>query len=173
MTGFTFLSPTIGYAASSAGLLKTTNGTTWSRVDRLSLYEVQFLNSAEGFALEGQSPGYPVPHKLVATSDGGGSWRPLAIGPVTQACFFGAEVGVATLPNDFGGTLQVERTTDGGASWNTVFSVKGPTTEQLQCTPDGGAWLVAAGWASMSQQSYTVFRSEAVDRSVDKLCTNC
>ncbi len=157
VTGFSFLSPKLGYAASSSGLLKTTDGTTWSRVDRQSLYQVQFVNSAEGFALEGQS--YPLLHKLLATSDGGGSWRPLAIGPVAQACFYGADTGIATLPNSFGGTLEVERTTDGGANWDTVLSVKGPTPEQLQCTPDGGAWLVATSQASMSQQSYTVFRS--------------
>jgi len=159
VTGFSFLSPTLGYAASNSGLLKTTNGVTWSRVDRQSLYQVQFLNSAEGFALEGQSLRYPASHKLVATSDGGESWRPLAIAAVSQACFFGAEVGIATFPNSFGGTLEVERTTDGGANWTTVFSIKGPSPEQLQCTPDGGAWLVAASEASMSQQSYTVFRS--------------
>ncbi len=159
VTGFSFLSPTLGYAASSAGLLKTMNGMTWSRVDRQSLYQVQFLNSAEGFALEGQSLRYPLSHKLVATSDGGGSWRPLAIAPVSQACFFGAEVGVAAFPDSFGGTLEVERTTDGGANWTTVFSVKGPSPKQLRCTPDGSAWLVAASEASMSQQSYSVFRS--------------
>lgn len=159
VTGFSFLSPTLGFAATSAGLLKTDNGKTWTRVDAQSLYRVQFFSASEGFALEGQSQSYPATHSLVATSDGGKSWRLLASGAVAQACFVGSRIGIATLTTGMGGTLTVERTTDGGVNWSTALSIQGAVPVQLQCTQDGGAWLVAAGWASMSQQSYSVFRS--------------
>lgn len=159
VTGFSFLSPTLGFAATSAGLLKTDNGKTWSRVDAQPLYRVQFLNASEGFALEGQSQAQFSTYSLVATRDGGKLWRPLAAGAVAQACFFGSRIGIATV-SGIGGTFGVERTTDGGVNWSTPLSIKGAVPIQLQCTKDGGAWLVAAASSeSMSQQSYSVFRS--------------
>jgi len=157
VSGFSFLSPALGFAATSAGLLKTADGKTWSRVDDQSLDQVQFVNASVGFALEGQR--YSLTQNLFASSDGGMSWRSLAIGPVSQACFFGPQVGIAALPDRIGGTLTMKRTTDGGANWSTVLSVANAVPEQLQCTQDGGAWLVAGGQAGMSQQSYSVFRS--------------
>ncbi len=54
VSGFSFLSPAVGFAVTSAGLLKTADGKTWSRVDDQPLDQVQFVNASVGFALEGQ-----------------------------------------------------------------------------------------------------------------------
>lgn len=157
VTGFSFLSPTLGFAATSQGLLKTEDGRTWRPVPGPSLEQVEFFSPEAGWALSGGSQEFQ--RTLLATADGGATWRRLAIGPVAGACFFGVQVGIAALSAHAGQAVTVERTTDGGAHWHPVLSVQGAVPKELQCTPDGSAWLVAAGWASMSQQSYSVFRS--------------
>lgn len=158
VTGFSFLSPTLGYAATSAGLLQTTDGKTWHSVSSQSLDTVQFLSASQGYALGGPSTQYSS-YSLLATTDGGQSWNTLPIGPVQQACFFSATDGIAVPQTAYGGTLTLERTVDGGAQWKPELTVKNGFPAQFACTPDGSAWLVADGGSGMSQTSYSVFRS--------------
>ncbi len=159
--GFSFVSPSVGFAATSVGLLGTSDGHTWRRLDSQPLARVQFLTDSVGYGL-----GYPVgtadpsSFSVVATMDGGRVWQKLPIGPVEQACFFTGGVGLAVPATAFfGGSLTVRRTTDGGRTWSTVLSMPQAHAANLVCTADKGAWLVAAGGAGMSQQSYSVFRS--------------
>ena len=47
VTGFSFLSPAVGFAATSAGLLGTRDGKTWRLLSALPLAQVQFLSRSE------------------------------------------------------------------------------------------------------------------------------
>ncbi len=160
VTGLSFLSPTLGFAATSAGLLQTTNGRTWHLVSAQPLESVQFLSPSQGYALAARGGPYaPASYRLLATADGGQTWTAAKAGPVQQACFFSAGEGIAVPTTPIGGTLTVERTVDGGATWTAEFTLKGAFPSDLVCTPDGGAWLVATAGSGMSQASYSVFRS--------------
>ncbi len=161
VSGFSILSRTVAFAATSVGLLGTNDGQTWKRISAQPLWQVQFLTPTQGYGLgEAAGTSYPSSFSLLATTDGGQVWQRLRVGPVEQACFFAGGVGLAvpTTPY-FGGGLTVRRTTDGGQTWSTVLRVPAAHAANLACTGDGGAWFVAAGGASMSQESYSVFRS--------------
>ncbi len=161
VSGFSILSRNVAFAATSVGLLGTEDGQTWQRISAQPLSQIQFLTPSQGYGLgHPASASDPSSFSLLATTDGGRVWQRLPIGPVEQACFFAGGVGLAvpTTPY-FGGGLTVRRTSDGGQTWSTVFSVPAAHAASLACTADGGAWLVAAGGAGMSQQSYSVFRS--------------
>ncbi len=161
VSGFSILSRIVAFAATSVGLLGTNDGQTWKRISAQPLWQVQFLTPTQGYGLgEAAGTSYPSSFSLLTTTDGGQVWHKIQIGPVEQACFFAGGVGLAvpTTPY-FGGGLTVRRTTDGGQTWSTVLRVPAAHAANLACTGDGGAWLVAAGGAGMSQESYSVFRS--------------
>lgn len=163
--GFSFLSPHQGFAATSTGLLATTDGRTWRRLDSQPLAAVAFFSAELGYGLEprgalppeGPNGASPEAYRIVRTLDGGRSWQPVAGGFYEAACFLGPQQAVAAL--QVPGGLVLRRTRDGGTRWEKVLRVPMGYAAQLTCTRDGGAWLLAKGGAGMSQQSYSVYRS--------------
>lgn len=160
VTGFSMLSATAGYAATSSGLLATQDGKTWRRVSPQPLAAVHFFSAQQGYGLAAAAGGGPPSFHILETEDGGASWQTVPGGPIEDACFFSPQEGVAVALPSSGVGVSIRTTSNGGTSWSS-----GPTlqaagyAQQLVCTPDGSAWMVLTGEGEMTQQSYSVFRS--------------
>lgn len=163
--GFSVLSARRAFAATSAGLLATSDGTTWRLVSPRPLDAVQFFSPQAGVALQkvgDLAPGGPneassAALRILRTADGGQSWQAVPGPPVMAACFFNPRQGAAARRTS--GGIALAFTADGGLSWTSTTDVADAYWGSLTCTPDGGAWLVAGGGVGMSQASYTVLRS--------------
>ncbi len=159
VTDFSMLSPTTGFAATSAGLLAL-NGQTWRRVGPQPLAAVQFFSELVGYAESEVGNGGPVSYSVLKTQDGGASWRTIAAGPVEAACFFSLQDGIAVSLPSSGFGLNIQSTRDGGATWSAGTTLQAAGyARQLVCTKDGGAWMVVGGEGAMTRESYTLYRS--------------
>jgi photosystem II stability/assembly factor-like uncharacterized protein len=140
-----------GWAATSIGLLQTTDGKTW--FDRWTgLHEpaqVQFLSPTEGWIVTspwgaGEFVGQ---HGAVVarTVDGGSTWAPVASPLDTQAiCFASTQHGFLVTRDE------IYLTSDGGSSWQRTFAAPFDAPAEnsvasLGCTAQGGVWAQFVG----------------------------
>jgi len=160
-----------GWAVGANSLLATSDGGAhWTALPEPCpmIRQVHFVSPLAGFAIAGgiDLTGLGLPTEplsdgsLLATSDGGRSWRRLPARAGAQSvCFDTASVGW------LGARGALYRTIDGGRSWNpTAAQVRPPNPDypafmQVQCAGSGAAWATAIGpGAGMSQEPHVGFQ---------------
>jgi len=154
VAGFDMLDSSTGWAATSMGLFRTTDGENWIQQPTAQQYEpsiVQFVSRDEGWILTspwgaGEFIGQ---HEAVLshTIDGGDTWTHVTSVPadVQSICFASAtDAWLAT-------RRQVFRSVDAGASWQ--LSLEAPVNPP----PDGGTASVrcAAGGTAVAEFGQT------------------
>jgi Photosynthesis system II assembly factor YCF48 len=165
LTSVDFISGSTGWAVGADIVLATSDGGShWAALPEpgrcLPIRSVHFISPRYGFAVAGGRDitdfGPEAPRTggaVLATSDGGRSWRVLP-GPADAqtVCFSGPQAGW------LGAGGRLYRTTDGGRSWAQVTagpqaSVGGyPAVMIVQCA-GGSAWALDVGLgATMSKQ---------------------
>jgi photosystem II stability/assembly factor-like uncharacterized protein len=142
-----FVSVTVGFGVTSAGLVQTSDGgQTWRALPPIAPSEP----STKGGTSVVSASGLTSPEPYL----------------VTSVCFSDPQNGWAALnPSRMreGAVGEVARTTNGGRTWLVSFaphSASGvsDTVEQLGCSGDA-AWVELAEGAGMSGQPYSVFRT--------------
>jgi hypothetical protein len=160
------LSATTGWAASSAGLFKTTDGEHWAEQPTGLDHEpavVHFVSPREGWLVAapwGAGEFIGLPDAVVAhTTDGGATWTPLDKVPsdVQSVCFTGPDDGwLATRDS-------VYRSTDDGSTWtlsldHAVTPLDGQGVVSLECASPDAAWIqFAPGGAAAGSSPYVLF----------------
>lgn len=125
-------------------LLKTTDGgTTWTSIDLTSLQIIKFVTL---YPVSDQllytcgidnSTGslFNSPRVMYKSEDGGNTWRKLASTNFSNGSFglyfFDAQVGLSV------NISTVQKTTDGGVTWRTVFDEGLAGIDKLQCFKSG------------------------------------
>ncbi len=161
-----FVNSLDGWAVTTGGLLRTTDGgRTWSSLG-VMVQTVDFVNPMDGWAITGQpQTGGTSGGHLMHTVDGGVTWRDVPSVPhVDSVSFATPKDGFIT--ND----RVVMETRDGGRSWTTVFRAPlqqfnplSPWSSEIVATQPADVWVLFYGGAGgMSQEAYAAFRS--VDR---------
>jgi hypothetical protein len=166
-----FISNRVGWAVGTGTLLATSDGGAhWSALPEPCppIRSVHFISPESGFAVAGGRtvggswPGTPETAGVVlATSDGGRSWRELPTPADAQTvCFSDPQAGW------LGADGRLYRTSDGGRSWAPVTAgvqsqVAGyPATMIVQCAGPGSAWALEVGpGAAMSQQPHVGYHA--------------
>jgi len=129
LTNVYFVNQNIGYVCGYSGtILKTVNGgTNWvkqnSGVDT-SLAVIQFIDENIGYA----SGGWSTNCTLLKTINGGDTWTnisPSFPGTAGGMWFVSADTGFYAHANSLYGSSVISKTTNGGASWNEVYSGTG------------------------------------------------
>jgi photosystem II stability/assembly factor-like uncharacterized protein len=164
LTSVDFISGQVGWAVGNSTLLATSDGGVhWAALPEPCpvIRSVHFISPETGFAVAGGSnvldPGAVTPEiagVVLATSDGGRSWRRLPTPADAQTvCFSDPQDGW------LGAGGRLYRTTEGGRSWTRVTagtqaSVGGyPAVMIVQCAGAGSAWALDVGaGATMSKQ---------------------
>lgn len=162
--------PNVAFAATSAGLLAMARDHRWNIISPLVLSSLDFLSPTSAFALRLPSAQEAVSGLLLETGNGGRTWHAVSGAPaLASICFYTPSRGLG-LPADGSGVLA---TGDGGHTWTKVLQLSGlPNGDQLRCSSDGGGWYLAAGWASMSQQPYAIYRSAHYGQSWRAVAAN-
>lgn len=117
-------------------------------------YQMQFLDTSNGFALIGDT--------LIATMDGGANWvqRPIAQG-MSGFSFSNSLIGWAV------GANSIWHTTDGGVTWHSQWTI--PDKIKSEFPDDGGVvtfvspnagWALIQGESSMQQTSKLVLHTD-------------
>ncbi len=173
LTSVDFISGTVGWAVGTDALLATTDGGAhWAVLPEpgpcLPIRSVHFISADAGFAVAGgrdvsdYGPETPeLAGVVLATSDGGRSWRVLpAPADAQTVCFTGPRAGW------LGADGRLYRTTDGGLSWAQVTagvappSPGYPATMIVQCAGAGSAWALDVGpGAAMSQEPHVGYHA--------------
>ena len=171
LTSVDFISGTVGWAVGADALLATSDGGAhWAALPEpcLPIRSVHFISPGVGFAVAGGrnvsdfGPETPETAGVVlATSDGGRSWRVLpAPADAQTVCFSGPQAGW------LGADGRLYHTTDGGRSWAQVtvgvapLSAGYPATMIVQCADAGSAWALDVGpGAAMSQQPHVGYHA--------------
>jgi hypothetical protein len=168
LTSVDFISTMTGWAAGASSLLTTSNGgQTWTALPEpcVPIRSVHFASAQIGFAIAGGSGQLgtssglavsPAPEKagvLLATSDGGHSWRQLSSPANAQSVCF-------TSPSNgwLGADGGLYRSTSGGQTWTQVTA--GPRPEQaaqpytmlVQCAGPSSVWGLDIGFGVASNQ---------------------
>jgi photosystem II stability/assembly factor-like uncharacterized protein len=168
LTSVDFISATTGWAAGANSLLTTSNGgRTWTALPEpcVPIRSVHFVSAQTGFAIAagsgqlGTTSGLavaPAPQKagvLLATSDGGHSWRQLSSPANAQSVCF-------TSPSNgwLGANGGLYRSTNGGQAWTQVTA--GPRPDQaaqpytmlVQCAGPSSVWGLDIGYGVASNQ---------------------
>ena len=174
LTAVDFVNGQDGWAAGNTSLLATTDGGAhWTALPEPCplIRSVHFISPSTGFAVAGgrndggYSPAMPdMGGVVLATSDAGRTWRPLAAPANTQSvCFSDPAHGW------LGAAGRLYRTVDGGRQWS------GPLTPasgedgadftagmEVQCAGDGSAWALSIGpGAAMSQAPHVGYHADA------------
>jgi len=174
LTAVDFVNGQDGWAAGSGSLLATTDGGAhWLALPEPCplIRSVHFISPSAGFAVAGgrndggYSPAMPnMGGVVLATSDAGRTWRPLAAPANAQSvCFSDAEHGW------LGAGGRLYRTADGGRQWSGPLTPSSGVTEadytaamEVQCAGDGSAWALSIGpGAGMSQQPHIGYHASA------------
>ncbi len=165
LTSVDFISSQVGWAVGADTLLATSDGGAhWASLpEPCPIRSVHFISADTGFAVAGGRtvggswPGTPETAGVVlATSDGGRSWRRLPTPADAQTvCFSDPQTGW------LGADGRLYHTGDGGRSWTPVTAavqsqVAGyPATMIVQCAGPGSAWALEVGpGAAMSQEPH-------------------
>jgi hypothetical protein len=169
LTSVDFVSATDGWAVGTASLLATTDGgARWTALPEPCplIRSVHFISPTAGFAVAGGDNvggGIPYQHGTVlATSDGGHSWRAMTTpANVQTVCFGDASDGWLGA----GGYLY--RTSDGGRDWTAVAaksSTIGAASARIMDVQCAGtaAWALMLGPGSaMNQEPHVGFHADA------------
>ena len=162
-----------GWAVGTNALLRTTDGgATWTALSEpcAAIESVHFVTPDVGYAVAGGgqvwlSGGVPAAvgsGKLLATTNGGSTWTPVAGAPaqVQTACFSGQDDGFLGTPG------KVWHTTDGGKSWSLAFAepplasgmhAPAPDTTVLECA-GSAAWALFLGYgAALGHAPYLAY----------------
>jgi photosystem II stability/assembly factor-like uncharacterized protein len=173
LTSVDFVSGQDGWAVGTTSLLATTDGgARWTPLPEpcQTIRSVHFISPATGFAVAGgrdlsgtSAPGVPnLGGVVLATSDGGHSWHPLATpGNAQTVCF--SDPGHGWL----GADGRLYRTADGGKSW-TVLTPKAGQLDSgytasmtVECASEGTAWALNTGpGAEMSQEPHVGYHAD-------------
>lgn len=126
-----FVNATVGFVAGSNGVfLKTTDaGNTWSLRSPVpvsgTVYGISFFSATNGFAVGDQ-------RTIAATFDGGGTWASINTSnvPVSDlirsVCFSNQNTGFVGTADAYGAPSgSICRSTDGGTTWNPIFTTQG------------------------------------------------
>jgi photosystem II stability/assembly factor-like uncharacterized protein len=172
LTSVDFISGRDGWAVGTTSLLATTDGgARWTPLPEpcQTIRSVHFISPTTGFAVAGGrdlsgSPSPEVPYLggvVLATSDGGRSWHPLATPGNAQAvCFSDPAHGW------LGADGMLYRTSDGGKAWTVLTSKAGqlgsdPASMTVECAGDGTAWALSTGpGAEMSQEPHVGYHAD-------------
>jgi len=166
LTSVDFVSARRGWAAGASSLLATSDGgRRWRILPEVCplIRAVHFVSASAGFAVAGGTgislDGGAAPETggvVLATSDGGQSWRQLAAPADAQSVCFNDSVS-----GWLGAGGRLYRTTDGGRSW--ILTTAGvtparpadPATMIVQCAGAASAWALDTGpGAAMSQMPH-------------------
>lgn len=163
-----------GWAVGTASLLVTDDGGAhWSALAEPCppIRSVHFINPQTGWAVAGGSEvrtdgGLPAPvsgGELLATGDGGTSWRPVVGAPARAqtACFTNGADGWLGTPG------RLWRSTDGGRRWSLSFTEPRSNagrllgdTAVLGCAGPVAVWVLFLGsGAALSHSPYVAFAS--------------
>jgi photosystem II stability/assembly factor-like uncharacterized protein len=130
LTNVYFVNQNIGYVCGYRGtILKTVNGgTNWVRQnsggDTSSLAVIQFIDNNIGYA----SGGFASNCTLLKSINGGDTWTKVSLsfsGSGGGIWFVSADTGFYAHANSLYGSSVISKTTNGGASWNVVYSGTG------------------------------------------------
>ena len=174
LTAVDFVNRQDGWAAGNTSLLATTDGGAhWTALPEPCplIRSVHFISPSTGFAVAGgradggYDPAMPdMGGVVLATGDGGRTWRPLAAPANAQSvCFSDPAHGW------LGAAGRLYRTVDGGQRWTGPLTPAigdtgaGYTAEmEVQCAGDGSAWALSIGpGAAMSQQPHIGYHADA------------
>jgi Photosynthesis system II assembly factor YCF48 len=153
LTSVDFISAQDGWAVGVNSVLATTDGGAhWTALADPCIRSVHFVSPQTGFAIAGgtgsrtSSPAPADGGRVLTTSDGGQSWRPLPAPTDAQTvCFDNAEQGW------LGAAGRLYRSADGGRSWTLVTAGAKPVTARyaatmvVQCAGAGAAWALDVG----------------------------
>jgi photosystem II stability/assembly factor-like uncharacterized protein len=169
LTSVDFISSRVGWAVGTGALLATSDGGVhWAALPEPCplIRSVHFLSPEAGFAVAGgtsdasadSGPATPeVGGRVLATSDGGRSWRVVPAPPDAQTvCFSDPRAGW------LGADGRLYRSTDGGMSW--VATTTAPAGYRammiVQCAGAATAWALDTGeLGSMEKQPYVGYHA--------------
>ncbi|MCL6452876.1 MAG: hypothetical protein K6T78_04500 [Alicyclobacillus sp.] len=177
-TGFALMTAA-GSGASGLALWQTSDGgRSWQKVTPASAadalpgalqsgqqVQIRFLDARTGFVfLSGTTAemtgASAVPAAAYETTDGGQHWRALPVPKGATAVAY-ADAGHGTALVSGGTQFQMERTSDGGATWQTVLqkSTQNDVTGQVWMDTPRDIWVQVIGGYGMMQEGYTLFHS--------------
>jgi photosystem II stability/assembly factor-like uncharacterized protein len=146
--GISAFARTRAWALTGTGfVLRTSDGSHWSRLGAPHLFRVQFVDARVGYGTSRDG-------LLLRSGDAGKTWKQTRTPALVQSeCFASRQVGWVA----HGGTVWTTR--DGGQSWARAKLRAGPQElPELGCS-EGGAWVVFHEGAAAGTEGYHVFRS--------------
>jgi photosystem II stability/assembly factor-like uncharacterized protein len=166
-----------GWAVGTSDLLETTDGgAVWAALPEPCpvIRSVHFATPSQGYAVAGGSNvrvdgGVPAPvagGRLLITSDGGRSWRPVLGAPAMAqtVCFSTPVDGFLGSPG------RIWRSTDGGRRWSLSFAEPAQPgapphepgdTAVLECAGRSAAWVLFLGFgAALGNAPYVAFATQ-------------
>jgi len=150
LTSIRFFDEAHGWGVSSQYVLRTEDGgTTWYNVTPPGITDFgygptsYFLDNSHGWVVLSNQSDPSLPGQLYRTTDGGVSWLESSFpaGSGGSFSFVDPETGFYLAALDAGAGSEwvaVESTTDGGATWNTVFTHTPGAAENPGDLPAGG-----------------------------------
>ena len=123
LDGVVFLSPTDGFICGEDRVLMhtTDGGATWGQVNGVSRDRLFFEQEFYDLAFADLQHGWAVGNVNYRTTDGGETWQEMASAGGNNTRIHPITADVAYLNS----TWQLQKTTDGGASWFPVFPTSG------------------------------------------------
>lgn len=139
LTNVSFVNPDTGYVSGVNGIiLKTTDGgsnwTTQNTGITDGLAGLHFVNADTGYASGGFVGGSRMNCRLIKTINGGSTWTNINVAPTKCGggiWFVSADTGFYAYADGLYDSSYIAKTTNGGASWNEVYSGKASGTRWI------------------------------------------